>query len=148
MSKCVRKPSTDNNPSFPKQNQTTQEDGSGPQHGVSILLRNKNTDSLPSSAHGRKGASDVCIAQWNECHAKIPKTLLHSLAKQMNSSSAPCTFGHIASSTWVSLYKSRPRISQKNRTKGLSSTMRCLSDVRHKKFNLAGKTSFCPRNRN
>lgn len=135
-------------PVFLSKDQTTQEDGSGLQHDVSTLLRNKNTDSLPGPASSRKGASDVRIAQWNECHAEIPQTLLHRFAKQMNPSSAARAFGHIASSTWVSLYKSRPGISQRCRTEGLSRTMRCPSDTRHKNYSLAGKTRFCPQNRN
>lgn len=135
-------------PVFLSKDQTTQEDGSGLQHGVSILLRNKNTDSLPGWVSCRKGASDVCTAQWNECHAEIPKTLLHSFTKRMNPSSAPHTFGHNASSTWVSLYKSRLGISQQHRTEGSSHTVRCPRGTQLKKFSLAGETRFCPQNRN
>lgn len=50
---------------FLLKDQTTQEDNHGLQHGVSIFLRNKNIDSLSGLESSRKGASNVCLAQWN-----------------------------------------------------------------------------------
>lgn len=50
---------------FLLQDQTTQEDDRGLQHGISIFLRNENIDSLSGLESSRKGASNVCLARWN-----------------------------------------------------------------------------------